>query len=73
MRSEVNISKTAQAIFFKFDKKYLFTRHSECICRLPLKNSLKSKFGSPILDFGNPCLEKYTRMIFLKKRIIIPL
>ena len=33
--------------------KHLFTCFSECISHLPQKNSLKSKFGMPVLGFGS--------------------
>ena len=54
----------------KFDSnsinKYLTTCHSECINRLQQKNSFKSEFGNPILDFGSACLKKIYLNDFLQ-------
>ena len=41
MRHEVNISKTVQTIFLKFNR-YLFTCFSECISRVQQKSLLQS-------------------------------
>ena len=55
----MNVLTTALTNFFKLnEKKHLFTCPSECISRLTQKNSLKSKFGIPILDFVSECLKK---------------
>ena len=38
--------------------------------KLPQKNSSKTKFDSPILEFGAACLKKSTGMNFYKQHII---
>ena len=43
----------------------------ECINHLLQKNWWKSKFGNPILVFGNVCLEKTTEIIFFKNHITV--
>ena len=67
MRPEVNTSKTAQTYFSNWICKHLFKCLLEFICHLLQKNWWKSKFGRPILGFGNGSLNK-NRLDFLQTR-----